>query len=95
MSKVVVKFHAGDFLLDNALQLGRPFKVDSDSNRDIENNHLCSTTWEITDILKISKSIKLLVKMKYVFYFTEKTKQTFWSTQYLPIPELHTPPNTM
>ena len=41
------------------------------------------TMWEITDILKISESIKLLVKMKNVSYFTEKTIQTFWPTQYV------------
>ena len=39
----------------------------------IENNQH-STTWVIDNILKISKSIKLLVKMKSVFYFMEKTK---------------------
>ena len=31
--------------------------------------------WETADILKIPKSIKLLVKMKNMSYFTEKTKQ--------------------
>ena len=45
--KWFVKFHAGDFLLDDAPQLGRPVEV---------------------DILKISKSIKLLVKMKNVSF---------------------------
>ena len=38
---------------------------------------------EIANILKISKLIKLLVKMKKgLFSFMEKTKQTFWATQY-------------
>ena len=36
----------------------------------------------IANILTISKSIKLLGKTKNIFYFMEKTKQTFWSTQY-------------
>ena len=36
---------------------------------------------EIADRLKIPQSTKLLVKMKNVSYFTEKTKQTFWTTQ--------------
>ena len=27
-----VKFHAGDFSLDDALQMGRPVEVDRDSN---------------------------------------------------------------
>ena len=35
----------------------------------------------IADIRKISRSIKLLVKMKNVFYFMEKSKWTFWPTQ--------------
>ena len=48
------------------LQSGRPAAVDSDQIETfIENNQHC-TTWEIADILKISKSIKLLVKMKNV-----------------------------
>ena len=33
-------------------------------------------------ILRISKSIKLLVKVKNVFCFMEKNKWTFWPTQY-------------
>ena len=38
---------------------------------------------EIADILKISKSIKLLVKIKMcLFLYGKKTKQTFWPTQY-------------
>ena len=35
---------------------------------------------EIADILKILKSIKVLVKMKTVSYFMAKTIQTFWPT---------------
>ena len=39
-------------------------------------------TWEIANILKISISIKLLVKMKIMcFYYRKKTIQTFWPTQ--------------
>ena len=69
--KWFAKFHAGDFSLDDAPQSGRPVEVDSDQNE----------MWEIADILKISKSIKLLVKMKNVSYFMEKTKWTFWPMQ--------------
>ena len=47
-----VKFHAGDFLLDDAPPSGIPVEVD---NNQIEKNQ-CYTMWEITDILKISKS---------------------------------------
>ena len=58
--KCFEKFCAGDFSLDNAPRLGRPVEVDSDQ---IENNQH-STAQEIADILKISKLIKLWVKMK-------------------------------
>ena len=71
------KFHAGDFSLYDAPLSGRPAKVDSDQI-DIENNQQY-TTQERANILK--KSIKLLVKMKNVSYFMEKTKWTFWPTQ--------------
>ena len=37
--KLFVKFHAGDFLLDDTPRLGRPVKVDSDQFKTlIENN---------------------------------------------------------
>ena len=43
-------------MLDNAPWLCRPVEVDSDQMETlIENNQRC-TTWEIADILKISKS---------------------------------------
>ena len=38
---------------------------------------------EMADILKISKSIKLLVKMKKMYYLTEKTRMDFWPTEYI------------
>ena len=56
------KFRAGESSLDDAPPSGTPAEVDGDR---IENNQ-CYTTWEIADILKIFKSIKLLVKMKNV-----------------------------
>ena len=38
---------------------------------------------DIADIAKISKSIKLLVKMKNVFFILwKKITRTFWPTQY-------------
>ena len=57
-------------------QLGRPVEVDSDQIETLTENSQHSTTQETADILKISKSIKLLVwilKMKNVS-FMEKTK---------------------
>ena len=54
--KWFAKFRAGDFLLDDAPWSCRPVEVDSDQIETIIENNLCYTTWEIADILKISKS---------------------------------------
>ena len=80
--KWFVKFYTGDFLLDDGPWLGRPVEIDSDQSEALMEKNQHSTTWEITNILKISKSIKLLVKMKNVsFILWKKTKWTFWLTQ--------------
>ena len=72
-----VKFCAGGFSMVDAPHSGRPAEVESDQIQTaIENNQHC-IMWEIADILKIHKSIKLSVKMKCVFCFMEKSKQTF------------------
>ena len=68
------KFPAGDSSLDDAPRLVRPVEVDSDRIETLTENNQRSTTQERTDVLKIPKSIKLLVKMKNVFYFTEIKK---------------------
>ena len=75
-----MKFHAGDFSLIDTPWLGKPVEVDSDQIEMLIENNQGYTTWEIANVLKIAKSVRLLVKMK--TYFTEKTKQTFWPTQY-------------
>ena len=62
--KWFVKFHGGDFWLHSAPWLGRPVEVDSDEIKTLTENNQHSTMQEIANILKISKSIKLLVKMK-------------------------------
>ena len=80
--KWFVKFHARDFSLDDVPQLGRLVEVDREQVETLIENSQCYTMREIADILKISKSIKLLVKVKNVFYLAEKTKQTFWPIQY-------------
>ena len=54
--KWFAKFCARDFSLDDAPQLGRPLEVDSDQIETSVENNQCYTTWEIADILKISKS---------------------------------------
>ena len=82
--KQFVKFHAGDFSLDNAPWLNRPVEVDSDQIKTLIENNQSYSMQEIADILKISKSIKLLMKIKNMSFTSwEKTKQTFWPTQYL------------
>ena len=66
-------FRAGDFLLDDAPQSGRPVEVDRDRIETlIENNQRPTTCWKVADILKISKSIKLLVEMKNVSFILRK-----------------------
>ena len=80
--KCFANFRAGDFLLDDAPWWGRPVEIESDQIETLIENNQCYTMWEIANILKISKSIKLLVKMKKcVFYFREKTKWAFWPAQ--------------
>ena len=70
--KWFAKFHAGDFSLDYAPQSGRPVEVDSNKIETLIENSQRTTMWEMADILKISKSIKLLVKMKSVSFILWK-----------------------
>ena len=79
--KWFANFCAGDFPVDHAPWLGRPAEVDSNQIEILIENNRHPTMWETADMLKISKSIKLLMKMNSVFYFTETPKQTFWPTQ--------------
>ena len=84
--KWFAKFHAGDFLLDDAPWSSRPVEVDSNQIETLIENNQHYTMWEIANILKISKSIKLLVKMKNVSFISwEKNIWTFWPTQYYAI----------
>ena len=69
--KWFVKFCAGDFSLNDAPWSGRPVEVDSNQINIIENNQHY-TTRQRADVLKISKSVKLLVKMKDVFFILLK-----------------------
>ena len=65
--KRFAKFGAGGFLLDDAPQSGRLVTVDSNQIK---------TLIQIVDILKISKSVRLLVKMKNMsfIFLWKKTK---------------------
>ena len=51
--------------MGDAPWLGRPVEVDSDQIETLRTIDVIS--WEIANILEISKSIKLLVKMKTLF----------------------------
>ena len=50
--------------------IGRTVEIDSDQIETLIKNNQHCTMWRVADILKISKSIKLLVKM---ILFYEKT----------------------
>ena len=80
--KWFAKFHTGYFSLDIAPQLGRPVEINSNQMEIlIENNHYY-IMWEIANILKIPKSIKLLVEMNNVpFIVRKKNIWNFWPTQ--------------
>ena len=66
------KFCAGDFSLDDASWSGRPVEVDRDQIETLIENNQHHTMWEIAKILKISKSINLLVIMKNVYFILWK-----------------------
>ena len=72
MSRVVCEVSCWRFSLDDAPWAGRAVEVDSDQIKTLIENNQHYTLWEIADILKISKSIKLLVKMKTVPFILQK-----------------------
>ena len=69
---------AGDFSLDDVPQSGRAAEVDSYQIKTIIENDLLYTTWEIANIFKISRSIKLLMKMKNVSFILQKNPNRFF-----------------
>jgi len=56
--KWFVKFHAGNFSLEDALQSGRPAEEDSDQMQTLIENNQFYTMQETANILRISKSTK-------------------------------------
>ena len=70
--KWFAKFHAVDVSMDDAPQSGRPAKVNSNQVETLIENNQCYATQEITNILKISKSVQLLVKLKNVSFILWK-----------------------
>ena len=79
-----MKFHAGDFSLIDTPWLGKPVEVDSDQIEMLIENNQGYTTWEIANVLKIAKSVKLLVKMKNVSFILWK-KQGFFRQPNIPM----------
>ena len=81
-------FHAGVLSPDDATQSGRPVEVNSNLGISWEESTLYHTgDSQHTQNIQINKVIG--ESEKYVFYFTEKTLQTFWSAQHfrmLPFP---------
>ena len=78
--KWFAKFCSGDFWLDDAPRSGRPVEVDSNQIKTLIENNQCYTMQERANILKISKSIQLLVKMKNVAFILRK-KLNFLANQ--------------
>ena len=70
--KWFVKFCAGDFSLDDVPWSRRQVEVDSDQTETLTGNDQHSTMWDIANIHKISKLMKLLVKMKNVSFLLWK-----------------------
>ena len=75
--KWFVKYRAGDFSLNGAPSLGTPAEVYSNHTETLIENSQHYARGEIADMLKISKSIKLLVKMKNVFSFWKQINGLF------------------
>ena len=89
--KWFAKFCAGDFSLDNGPWLGKPIEVDSDQMETLTENNQHYTMKEIADIIKISKSIKLLVKMKNVpFILWNKLNRLFGQPNTIMVNLCHT-----
>ena len=78
--KWFAKFRAGDLSLDGAPWSGRPVEVDGHQIDTLIENNQCYTTWDIAVILKISKSTKLLVKMKNVPFILQTKPYGLWPT---------------
>ena len=80
-----MKFHAGDFSLDSAPWSGRQIEIDSGQIQAlIEDNQWMLYHMGDSQYVKNIQINKVIGKNeKCVFYFMEKTKWTFWPTQYM------------
>ena len=66
--KWFAKFCAGDSSLDDAPRSGRPVEVDSEQSETVVESRQHSTMQETAGLLKISKSVKLLLKIKNAYF---------------------------
>jgi len=55
--KYFVKFHAGDFLLYDVPQLGRPVEADNDQTKTLTENYQHYTTQKVADISKYPNQV--------------------------------------
>ena len=76
VSKVVCKVLCWRFLTGRCSTVSRPVEVDTEQLETLIESNRHYTMWERANVLKISKSIMLLVKIKKNMSFTEK-KCTF------------------
>ena len=67
-----MKFCAGDFSLDYAPRSGGPVEVDSDQMETLTENNQRYTTWEMANIPKISKSMKLIGESEKCLFILQK-----------------------
>ena len=84
--KWFAKYRAGDFSLDDAPWSGGPVEVHSDQIGTLIENSQHYTTREIANILKISKSIKLLVRMKNVPFSSWKKLNILFGQPNITVP---------
>ena len=87
MSKVVCEVSCWRFLAGQA-RAGRPAEVDSDPIKTLTGNNQCDTTQERANMLKVPNSIKLLVKMRNVFFFNGKNHMDFLANPIFNITEV-------
>ena len=83
--KWFAKFYAGDVSPADAPRSGRPAEVDSNQIKTLIENSQRYTTQERANILTISKSIKLFMKMKNVSFILRKKAYRLFGHQVKPL----------
>ena len=77
------EFLCSHFNIEDGRKYATFWNIESDQTETLIENNECYSMWEIADVLKISKSIKLLVKMKNGSFILQEKKPiwTFWPPQ--------------